>query len=90
MIFFIFFFKSPKGKPPTSTLDHLIWCDLKKPEMEVAFHMNISTETGLMKEIKQPCSLIIATISVAHVKVLSSHSRGFNVVCQIPANCPLK
>lgn len=87
----IFFFLSPqKENRPHGRLDHLIWCDFKKPEMEVAFHMNISTETGLMKEIKQPCSLIIATISVAHVKVLSSHSRGFNVVCQILANCPLK
>lgn len=82
--------KVPKRKLPTQTLAHFIWRDFKNPEMEVAVHVYISTETGLMKEIKQPCSLIIATISVAHVKVLSSHSRGFNVVCQIPANCPLK
>lgn len=44
----------------------------------------------LTKVIVRPCLLIIATMSVAHVKLLPSHSRGFNVVRQIPANHPLK
>lgn len=78
------------GDQPHQTVYSPVSPHQKNPEMDIAVHMYISTETGLMKEIKQPCSLIITTISVAHVKVLSSHSRGFNVVSQIPANCPLK